>query len=92
MFLPRMVWGYLQYRLCGRYCIRHGGRGPGLETPPDRVVPTGPYAYIRNAMYLGHLIYLLRLSLTLQSSLGAVITVAVALWFHRWRRGANIDR
>jgi protein-S-isoprenylcysteine O-methyltransferase Ste14 len=34
-------------------------------------------------MYLGHLIYLVGLSLTLRSWLGAVITIAVALWFHR---------
>jgi hypothetical protein len=83
MFLPLMAWGYLQYRLCGRYRIKHGGGGPGLETPPDRVVSTGPYAYTRNPMYLGHLIYLFGLSLTLQSWLGAVITIAVALWFQR---------
>ena len=83
MFLPLMGWGYLQYRLCGRYRIKHGGGGPGLETPPDRIVSTGPYAYTRNPMYLGHLIYLLGLSLTLQSWLGAVITIAVALWFQR---------
>ena len=34
-------------------------------------------------MYLGHLSYLLGLSLTLQSWLGAVITIAIALWFQR---------
>jgi hypothetical protein len=37
----------------------------------------------RNPMYLGHLIYLLGLTLTLRSWLGAVITIAVAFWFHR---------
>jgi hypothetical protein len=41
-FLPFMGWGYLQYRRCGFYRIKHGGGGPGLETPPDRVVTTGP--------------------------------------------------
>jgi protein-S-isoprenylcysteine O-methyltransferase Ste14 len=83
VFLPLMAWGYLHYLLCGLYRIKHGGGGPGLETPPDRVVLTGPYAYTRNPMYLGHLIYLVGLSLTLRSWLGAVITIAVALWFHR---------
>ena len=37
----------------------------------------------RNPMYLGHLIYLLGLSLALCSWLGAVITIGVALWFRR---------
>ena len=83
LFLPLMLWGYLQYRLCGLYRIKHGGGGPGLETPPERLVATGPYAYTRNPMYLGHIIYLTGMSLTLRSWFAAVITVAVALWFHR---------
>jgi protein-S-isoprenylcysteine O-methyltransferase Ste14 len=33
-------------------------------------------------MYLGHLIFLTGLTLTLRSRLAAVITIAVALWFH----------
>ncbi|HKY09076.1 MAG TPA: isoprenylcysteine carboxylmethyltransferase family protein [Candidatus Binatia bacterium] len=81
-FLPLMLWGYLQYRLCGLYRIRHGGGGPGLETPPQRLVSTGPYAYTRNPMYLGHVIFLIGLTLTLKSWLAGVITVAVAAWFH----------
>lgn len=81
-FLPLLLWGYLQYRLCGLYRIRHGGGGPGLETPPERLVLTGPYAYTRNPMYLGHLLFLTGLTLTLRSWLAALITVAVALWFH----------
>jgi protein-S-isoprenylcysteine O-methyltransferase Ste14 len=78
-----MAWDYLQYRLCVLYRNKHGGGGPGLETPPDRLVSTRPYAYTRNPMYLGHLIYLLGLSLALRSWLGAVITIGVALWFRR---------
>jgi hypothetical protein len=87
LFLPLMVWGYFQYRLCGLYRIKHGGGGPGLETPPERLVASGPYAYTRNPMYLGHLIYLIGLSLTLESWFAALITVAVAVWFHRRVRG-----
>ena len=81
-YLPLMLWGYLQYRLCGLYRIKHGGGGPGLETPPERLVATGPYAYSRNPMYLGHVIFLIGLTLTLQSWLAALITISVAVWFH----------
>ncbi|MGH7853841.1 MAG: methyltransferase family protein [Candidatus Binatia bacterium] len=81
-FLPLLLWGYLQYRLCGRYRIRHGGGGPGLETPPERLVSTGPYAYSRNPMYLGHVIFLAGLTFTLESWLAGLITLVVAVWFH----------
>jgi protein-S-isoprenylcysteine O-methyltransferase Ste14 len=80
-FLP--VWGYLQYRLTGLYRIRRGGGGPGLDIPPERLVTTGPYAYARNPMYLGHIIFMLGLALTLQSWLGGLIAVAAAVGFHR---------
>jgi protein-S-isoprenylcysteine O-methyltransferase Ste14 len=83
LYVPLMLWGYLQYRLCGRYRSQHGGGGPGLETPPERLVATGPYAYTRNPMYLGHIIFLIGLTLTLKSWLAAMITAGVAIWFHR---------
>jgi len=83
LYAPLMLWGYLQYHLCGRYRCQHGGGGPGLETPPERLVATGPYAYTRNPMYLGHIIFLIGLTLTLKSWLAAMITAGVAIWFHR---------
>jgi hypothetical protein len=81
-FLPLMIWGYLQYRLCGNYRTARGGGGPGPEIPPERLVSSGLYAYTRNPMYLGHIIFLIGLTLTLQSWLAALITIAVAIWFH----------
>ncbi|MBM2805444.1 MAG: isoprenylcysteine carboxyl methyltransferase [Deltaproteobacteria bacterium] len=81
-FAPLMIWGYLQYRLCGRYRVKHGGGGPGLETPPDRLVATGPYALTRNPMYLGHIIFLIGVALTLKSWLAAIITMMTTIWFH----------
>ncbi len=80
-FLPLLAWGYLQYWLIGKYRIRHGGGGPGMDTPPERLVTTGPFAYCRNPMYLGHVIFLLGLGLSLQSVLAGVILVATAAWF-----------
>ena len=81
-FAPMMIWGYLQYRLCGRYRVKHGGGGPGLETPPDRLVAIGPYALTRNPMSLGHIIFLIGLTLTLKSWLATIITIITAIWFH----------
>jgi hypothetical protein len=46
-FLPLMIWGYLQYRLCGKYHSTRGGGGPGPELPAERLVSTGLYAYTR---------------------------------------------
>jgi len=81
-YLPLMLCGYLQYRLCGQYRIKRGGGGPGLDIPPERMVVSGPYYYTRNPMYLGHLIYLIGLTLVLHSWFAAAITLARAIWFH----------
>jgi protein-S-isoprenylcysteine O-methyltransferase Ste14 len=80
-FLPLLAWGYLQYRLVGTYRIRRGGGGPGMDTPPERLVTSGPFAWCRNPMYLGHMIFLLGLTLSLRSELAAAITVATIVWF-----------
>ena len=81
-FLLLMLWGYLQYRLCGVYRRKRDGGGPGIDTPPERLVMGGPYAYSRNPMYLGHIIYLTGLALTLRSLLAAAITIVTVFWFH----------
>ena len=80
---PLLIWGYLQYRLTGRYRRKLGGGGPGTEVPPLRLVTSGPYQYTRNPMYLGHLIFLLGLGLTLRSWAGLALGAVTALWFHR---------
>ena len=81
-FAPLLAWGYLQYKLVGRYRLSLGGGGPGMKTMPDSLVTGGPYAWTRNPMYLGHLIFLLGLALTLRSELAAAILVASVAYFH----------
>jgi protein-S-isoprenylcysteine O-methyltransferase Ste14 len=78
-----LLWGYLQYRLCGTYRTERGGGGPGLEVPPDRIVAQGPYRYLRNPMYLGHLIFMLGLAVTFSSWLALALLAFHAVWFHR---------
>jgi protein-S-isoprenylcysteine O-methyltransferase Ste14 len=82
LFLILMLWGYLQYRLCGSYRIKRAGGGPGLDVPPERLLTTGLYAYTRNPMYIGHIIFLIGLTLALNSLFAGVITVAAMFWFH----------
>ena len=80
---PLLIWGYLQYRLTGRYRRHLGGGGPGTEVPPLRLVITGPYRYTRNPMYLGHLIFMLGLVVMFHSWVALALLVASALWFDR---------
>lgn len=82
LFLPVLAWGYLQYWLIGKYRLRLGGGGPGMDTPPERLVTSGPFAWCRNPMYLGHIIFLMGLALSLRSELAAVIAGANLVWYH----------
>jgi protein-S-isoprenylcysteine O-methyltransferase Ste14 len=81
--LPLIGWGYLQYRLVGRYRLRLGGGGPGMAAAPQRIVAQGPYRYTRNPMYLGHLVFMLGLALTFWSWFGLALLVLRAAWFQR---------
>ncbi|HEY4266263.1 MAG TPA: isoprenylcysteine carboxylmethyltransferase family protein [Micropepsaceae bacterium] len=78
-----LLWGYLQYRLVGFYRVRLGGGGPGLDVPPDHIVARGPYRFLRNPMYLGHLIFMLGLTVTFSSWLAAALLAFHIVWFHK---------
>lgn len=81
--LPLLAWGYLQYRWVGTYRTALGGGGPGISVPPQRIVEAGPYRWVRNPMYLGHLIFLAGLALWLRSWIGMGLFVFHAFWFQR---------
>ncbi len=81
--VPLLAWGYLQYRLVGSYRSRRGGGGPGIDVPPSKLVAEGPYRYVRNPMYLGHLIFMLGLAVTFWSWLALGILAVCAVWFDR---------
>jgi hypothetical protein len=83
-FAPLLAWGYLQYHWCGQYRRELGGGGPGLDAPPIALVTTGPYATVRNPMYLGHIIFLIGLALVTRSRLAWLIALGTACWFN-WR-------
>ena len=80
--LPFLAWGYLQYRFVGKYRLHLGGGGPGLDTPPDRIVAEGPYRFLRNPMYLGHLIFIAGLGITFGSWAALVLLLVHIPWFH----------
>lgn len=74
-FAPLLALGYYQHRLIGRYRTRLAGPGGGFETMPEAIVQNGPYAYTRNPMYLGDLIFTLGLALTLHSRVSLLLFV-----------------
>jgi hypothetical protein len=81
--MPLLLWGYLQYRLVGQYRLTLGGGGPGISTPPERLVIGGPYRYTRNPMYLAHLIFMAGLALVFRSWAGVALLAFHIIWFHR---------
>ena len=83
---PLLAWGYLQYRLSGDYRTAHGGGGPGITNPPERIVATGIYRYTRNPMYAGHIVFLAGLTGMTRSPLAAAILAANIPWFDRRAR------
>jgi protein-S-isoprenylcysteine O-methyltransferase Ste14 len=84
--LPLLAWGYLQYKWVGRYRTRLGGGGPGLSVPPERIVQQGPYRFVRNPMYLGHMIFFAGLALVLGSWIAAAVLAFHVVWFDRRAR------
>jgi protein-S-isoprenylcysteine O-methyltransferase Ste14 len=81
-WLPVMLAGFLQYRLSGRYRVRHAGGPPGMSQGfPERIIDTGPYAYSRNPMYLGHIVWMTGLVLVTRSPLAILVAAIRIPWY-----------
>ena len=79
--LALVPWGYLQFRLSGQYRNRIGGGGPGFDVPPERLVTSGIYAWTRNPMYLGQLIFLTGIAISFWSLPAAALVGYHIPWY-----------
>jgi protein-S-isoprenylcysteine O-methyltransferase Ste14 len=84
-YIILMVAGYFLYKFSTAFRVKHGGGGPGekWEKQPQKLITGGPYGFTRNPVYLGHLIFLIGLALTLQSLFAAILAVVTAVAFQR---------
>ena len=81
--LPIILLGFLQYKLCGIYIRKNGNGGPSPSKPPKLLVITGPYRYVRNPMYEGHMIFLAGLTLFLSSYVALALFIVQTFWLYR---------
>jgi len=75
-FLPLLVLGYGLYRWGGGHRAARDAGTPGFKNIPVKLLEDGPYAYSRNPMYLGHLVFLAGLLLVTRSP----ASLAAFLW------------
>jgi len=82
--LPLLLAGYLTYRLAGAYRLGRAGGPAGMsQGMPHRLVRDGPYAWTRNPMYAGHLVFLAGLAVVARSPLAATLLGWHAIWFRK---------
>ena len=80
--LPLLAAGYAAYKLGGSYRIARAGGPPGMsQGMPERLVTTGVYAWTRNPMYLGHLVFMTGAALVTRSPLAIGALALAGPWF-----------
>jgi protein-S-isoprenylcysteine O-methyltransferase Ste14 len=80
--LPLLAAGYGTYKLAGRYRLPRAGGPPGMsQGMPERLVTDGVYAWTRNPMYLGHLVFLTGLALLTRSPVAVALLGALGPWY-----------
>jgi protein-S-isoprenylcysteine O-methyltransferase Ste14 len=83
-WLPVMAWGFAQYKLAGGYRLPRAGGPPGMSQGfPETLVDDGVYAWTRNPMYLGHMVFATGLALVTRSPIAAAAAAALPPWFQR---------
>lgn len=83
-WLPMMAWGFAQYKLAGGYRLPRAGGPPGMSQGlPESLVDSGVYAWTRNPMYLGHIIFAAGLVLVTRSPVAGAAAAALVPWFQR---------
>jgi len=82
LWVPLLLWGYLQYRFVGDRRVKQAGGPRGMSQGfPERLVTDGIYARTRNPMYLGHMIYLTGLALVTRSPVAVGYLAHAIPWF-----------
>ena len=56
-----------------------------MSVPPERLVSSGPYSWVRNPMYLGHILFFFGLALMFSGVAWAVFA-GHAIWFDQRAR------
>lgn len=91
VFLPRqmsrigiitMVPGAMLVSICIVVFVRSGSGTPAVFDPPTKFVAIGPYAYVRNPMYIGGFILLMGFGLYHTSLSILILAVILLVIFH----------
>ena len=77
-----MVIGAILVLACVTVFIVRGKGTPAVFDPPREFVAIGPYAYVRNPMYIGGFILLVGFGLYLSSISVLILSIILLLLFH----------
>lgn len=90
-----MAIGFILVLLCVIFFVTRGKGTPAVFDPPTEFVATGPYAYVRNPMYIGGFILLVGFGLyhlSLSILILAVILIVVFHFFVLTVEEPNLER